>query len=223
MEPIINYAGKYITMKTDNGYEYVTRTNSHGIVMIVAITKDNELVLVSQKRIPIGDQVLEAPAGLVDTNETMTRAAERELLEETGYAKGQIRAVLNDVTISPGVSNEKITIVVFDELEKTSTGGGLATEGENITVHVVKREDISTFIKGFKGFVDLKLYTALYFYELYAKKDAIGQRFADMEQEYRKMKVNVSQKTEEFSQVAQEKLDEFKKGIKDFIKDRIFK
>ena len=53
--------------------------------VILPLTPDNQVVCVSQYR-PGPDMVLtELPAGFVDPGETPLQAAQRELLEETGY------------------------------------------------------------------------------------------------------------------------------------------
>jgi 8-oxo-dGTP pyrophosphatase MutT (NUDIX family) len=58
-------------------------------VNIVAISRDGNIVLVEQYRHPIGRVMLELPAGHVDSGEDSKAAAQRELLEETGYGQGQ--------------------------------------------------------------------------------------------------------------------------------------
>ncbi|MCX6742702.1 MAG: NUDIX hydrolase [Candidatus Parcubacteria bacterium] len=61
-------------------------------VGILALTKDNQVLLVKQFR-PGPNEILdELPGGYVEENETPEQAAERELLEETGY-KGKIQLV----------------------------------------------------------------------------------------------------------------------------------
>lgn len=56
-------------------------------VNVVALTKDEQVVLVRQYRHGIGRTVVELPAGTVEPADTSPLAAmQRELLEETGYA-----------------------------------------------------------------------------------------------------------------------------------------
>ena len=52
---------------------------------VVALTPNDELVMVRQYRHGAGALSLELPAGVIEATESPARAAERELLEETGY------------------------------------------------------------------------------------------------------------------------------------------
>ena len=54
-------------------------------VNVIAITPDDEVVLIEQYRQGIEEMALELPSGIVDDGEEPEAAAKRELLEETGF------------------------------------------------------------------------------------------------------------------------------------------
>ena len=62
--------------------EYVVHP---GAVMIVPLLDDGRVVLERQFRYPVGQVMIEFPAGKIDPDEDVWACAQRELLEETGY------------------------------------------------------------------------------------------------------------------------------------------
>lgn len=56
-----------------------------GAVMVVPVLDDGRLVMARQYRYPLGQVMLEFPAGKLDAGETVLHCAQRELQEETGY------------------------------------------------------------------------------------------------------------------------------------------
>jgi ADP-ribose pyrophosphatase len=64
-------------------------------VVIVAITREREIILERNWRIPIESYVIQLPAGLIDGDgETEEEAARRELLEETGYLAHELIPIM---------------------------------------------------------------------------------------------------------------------------------
>ena len=54
-------------------------------VNVIALTPDQQVVLIRQFRVGANEVCLEIPGGMVDPGETPAEAAARELAEETGY------------------------------------------------------------------------------------------------------------------------------------------
>jgi len=71
-------------------------------VCAVAITEENEVLMVRQYRHPIKETLLEIPGGFIDEGETPEEAMRRELKEETGY---EFSSVINvgRIAANPGV------------------------------------------------------------------------------------------------------------------------
>src|SRR5687768_10733957 len=57
---------------------------------IVALTKDNQVVLIRQYRHGVCDVFWEFPGGVVEEGEDLVQGVKRELLEETGYAASKL-------------------------------------------------------------------------------------------------------------------------------------
>jgi len=119
------FQGKIITVKQDlvlleNNQEACRDVVLHpGAVAVVAITNDDKLVLVRQYRHPVGEALLEIPAGKLARGENPDDCARRELEEETGYVAGDIRKI-SSVYTTPGFCNEIIHIYLATQLVKTA-------------------------------------------------------------------------------------------------------
>jgi ADP-ribose pyrophosphatase len=78
----------------------------------VVLFSENRIVLVEQFRFPLGERILEIPAGRLE-NEEPLHCATREVKEETGYSCKNIEK-LTEIYTSPGFSDEVIHIFKAD-------------------------------------------------------------------------------------------------------------
>jgi ADP-ribose pyrophosphatase len=162
----IHYSGRFLGLKEVDRWEYTYRTNASGVVVLVPVTTADELVLVEQYRIPVKSRVIELPAGLVgdtgDPDEDIKTAAQRELIEETGYRASVLEELLTCPS-TPGMSNEIVTIYYASGLEKVGPGGG--NGDEDITVHVMPLATATEWLNARLAegiMVDPKIYAGLY-------------------------------------------------------------
>jgi len=158
------WAGKFLTVKKTGRWEYVSRTTNRPVVAIVAIDKQDHLILVEQFRPPINSNVIELPAGLAGDiegaeDEALLDAAKRELEEETGYTTNHWRRVTNGLS-SAGLTDESTEVFAATEVVQTSSGGGVA--GENITLHRVPMDGLLRWLTQRRLPYDLKLLGAVY-------------------------------------------------------------
>lgn len=148
-------------------WEYAERKSISGIVGIIPVTEEDEVVLIEQYRPPVDGRVVELPAGLVgdisgQEEESFESAAERELLEETGYQPKQLVRLFHSPP-SPGMTSEDITFFLARNVEKVAAGGG--DESEEIAVHVVPLAAVTDWLAGQREagkLVDLKVYAGLF-------------------------------------------------------------
>jgi ADP-ribose pyrophosphatase len=119
------FTGRLLSLRVDkvempDGKSSTREVVEHpGAVAVVAITKNNELVLVRQFRTATGEVVLEIPAGVPGKEEPGEVAAARELEEETGYRPGKVAKIYEGFA-SPGYSSEVLRYYLATDLQKTN-------------------------------------------------------------------------------------------------------
>ncbi len=159
---------KHMELVDQDGWSFVRRIGNTGIVGIIAATDEGCLLLVEQFRPPVGRTVIELPAGLAgdiadEEDESLQRAAERELLEETGYVARQWTQVVT-VASSAGLTDEAVTLFLAEGLTKKGPGGGDASE--DIHIHEIPLAEAPGWLAEVAAsgtLIDSRVYAALFF------------------------------------------------------------
>lgn len=97
--------------------EYVWHT---GAVAVLAVDDRDRVLMIRQYRHPVGHELWEIPAGLLDLDgEAPHLAAARELAEETGYEPATLRTLV-DLRPSPGGNDEVIRVYLADGVRESA-------------------------------------------------------------------------------------------------------
>ncbi|MFC1976941.1 NUDIX hydrolase [Chloroflexota bacterium] len=151
----IAFEGKYLRVvnkyciseeKKEVVWETIERTNvdSRGVVVIIALTKQKELILERQWRAPLESYIIQCPAGLMDVQgESEEDAARRELLEETGYLAKELIPIVT-LPLSPMLVDSYGTHFLAPDVE--FVGNIEKDPGEEIEVLKVPVREISQFL-----------------------------------------------------------------------------
>jgi ADP-ribose pyrophosphatase len=117
-----------------------------GAVCIVPVTGNGSILLVRQFRYPVGEILMEIPAGKIDENELPVECAKREMKEEVGATGGKL-IHLNTFYSSPGFCNETMHLYMAENFKK---GENCLEDDEFLKVVEVEMEDALSFIESGK-------------------------------------------------------------------------
>jgi ADP-ribose pyrophosphatase len=162
------HTGKFLALVKEGHWEFADRVNATGAAIIIAVTTEQKVLLVEQYRTPVHARTIELPAGIIGdepgcTDESISEAARRELIEETGYTAEHIESVTTGPSCS-GITSELVTLFRALGLRRAGKGGGVANE--NIEVHEIPRTEIVNWLamKAKTGvLIDPKVYAGLFF------------------------------------------------------------
>jgi nudix-type nucleoside diphosphatase (YffH/AdpP family) len=138
-----------------------TYDRGNGATILLYDVGRRTVLLTSQFRYPAyvnghpGGMLIETAAGLLDDDDPET-AIRREAVEETGHRVGEVTHVF-DAFMSPGSVTERLHFYAapYDAGTRENEGGGLAEEGEHITlVELGIDEALDLIVSG--GIVDAK-------------------------------------------------------------------
>jgi len=111
---------------------------------IVALTKNNEVVLIRQYRHGVQDILWEIPGGVVEDGEEPLAGIRRELLEETGYTASEFIQVGK---LYPNPAFQTNTVYYFLALDAEKVTGQSLDDGEDIEVHLVPLDSLIEMVK----------------------------------------------------------------------------
>lgn len=107
-------------------------------VVIIPLDENRQILFVKQYRHPIGDSLLELPAGVMETGETPLVTAQREIREETGMGAEDMKKI-GEFYLAPGYSTEFMYVYLARGLYPAALP---MDEDEDIRVEKVSSEHL---------------------------------------------------------------------------------
>ncbi|OPY01039.1 MAG: ADP-ribose pyrophosphatase [Syntrophorhabdus sp. PtaB.Bin184] len=111
-------------------------------VNVIPVTPDGRIVMIKQYRHGSKEVTLEIPGGLVD-EEDPREAAQRELLEETGYAGDRVE-LLGFVNPNPAIFNNRCHTYLIENVREISEKA--LDPNEDIEVVLMSADEIPSII-----------------------------------------------------------------------------
>jgi 8-oxo-dGTP pyrophosphatase MutT (NUDIX family) len=133
---------RYQSRKSGKTHDYYVTHLADG-VHAIALTTDQQLVMVRQFRAGSRRDSLETPGGLLDAGEDPCAAGARELLEETGYA-GDSPELLGMIYPIPALLSMRISTVVIRNARLVAEPH--LDQSEELTLELVPVKDIPSLI-----------------------------------------------------------------------------
>ncbi|CBK63769.1 NTP pyrophosphohydrolases including oxidative damage repair enzymes [Alistipes shahii WAL 8301] len=114
-------------------------------INVTAVTRDGRFVLIDQYRHGLGETSYEIPAGVTEPSDASPLdAAQRELMEETGYGGGQWR-LLTTLSANPATQNNLTYCYLATGVEPL--GEQRLDPTEDLRVHLLTREEVLELLR----------------------------------------------------------------------------
>ena len=153
------------TVRMPDGRETTREIIEHDeVVAVIAIDADDNVLLVSQYRHPLGRELLEIPAGGIESGEDAETAVRREMGEETGYLPHKTEK-LTGFYSAPGFCTEYLHLFLATDL---APGRLFAEDTDGIELIRMPVSQVTDLIESGK-IRDAKSIAGLLFYLEYRK------------------------------------------------------
>jgi ADP-ribose pyrophosphatase len=149
LDTVTVYQGRLLDARRDrvrlpNGAESVREYLVHpGAAVIIPLFENGDILLERQHRYPLHRDFIELPAGKFDPNEAELACAQRELIEETGYA-AESWTYLTTLYPCIGYSDERLVYYLAQGLHEV---GNALDEDEFLEVLRVPMSEALAMIK----------------------------------------------------------------------------
>ena len=131
------------SVRLDNGRQTTREIVEHSdCIAVVVIDKNDNVLLVKQFRKPVEKELLEIPAGGIDTGEDPEEAVSRELREEIGYMPRKVQR-LGGFYSAPGYCSEYLYLYLATDLVPSQL---IAEDTEEINVVRIPLREIADLI-----------------------------------------------------------------------------
>ncbi len=132
------FAVERITYSARDGSPLIREVVRHpGSVILLPLLDNDQVCLIRNRRIAVGETLIELPAGTREPGEAPEVTAERELIEETGYRAEKIEQTAAFFA-APGILDEQMILYTATGL---TPGVPQREPGEEIENLVVSRQE----------------------------------------------------------------------------------